>query len=274
MKEFYDVVKEEARNYSSLKYAFKAYEDNFGPNPKWEDLTDERLTEYASIVEKKYSYNSCENFLRSIKTVLRKYAELVPSKSFETILYRNYTKETPNKLYLTGEELYQIYEYECEEEYDKEIKRLFLIMAFTGARKTDAAALTIQNINDKTNTLFYTTEKNGNDISIPVHPLLKELVRGKHSPKSVSNYQLQRLRYIAKKAGISGYTEDGELRCNKITFETALKSFATYMYEQNVPVLEIMMMMDRATRQRVRHYIVTYRKRTKSKKIKEAFLRF
>ena len=135
-----------------------------------------------------------------------------------------------------------------------EVRDCFLISCYTGLRYSDISRLNVKHINLKKNTITIVTYKTRNQVVIPIHRIVKEILEryGNRPPTPQCNQSTNRmLKKLCEQAGITeviSYTETvGGIhkectarKCDKVTTHTARRSFATNAYKRNVPTLAIM----------------------------------
>ena len=254
-----------------MEKALDMFADVIGYNPAYEDFTDDNLRLFFDIVQIKHTLSYARNLCTALKRFLRLHEDIIPSENYNRILSINLGTGAIRHEYLTREELAQIYACKPEDNDEKYARCMFLLMAYTGAQQQDVKDFDIYNINSKSKYLYY-VNKQGMDVSVPLHPRVEELIREKMSLQ-VPDYSLENLsglREVLKKAKITGTMETGEPRSEKIIFDDALKSFATYLYSQKVEVSDIQDVMGLKTRKAATRMIVGYNKKTKKTSVRDA----
>lgn len=254
-----------------MEKALDMFTDVIGRNPAYEDFTDDNLRLFFDIVQIKHTLSYARNLCTALKRFLRLHEDIIPSENYNRILSINLGTGAIRLEYLTREELTQIYACKPEGNDEKYARCMFLLMAYTGAQQQDVKDFDIYNVNSKSKYLYY-VNKQGMDVSVPLHPRVEELIREKMSLQ-VPDYSLENLsalREVLKKAKIAGTMETGEPRSEKIIFDDALKSFATYLYSQKVEVSDIQDVMGLKTRKAATRMIVGYNKKTKKTSVRDA----
>lgn len=254
-----------------MEKALDMFADVIGYNPAYEDFTDDNLRLFYDIVQIKHTLSYARNLCAALKRFLRLHEDIIPSENYNRILSINLGTGAIRHEYLTREELAQIYACKPEDNDEKYARCMFLLMAYTGAQQQDVKDFDIYNVNSKSKYLYY-VNKQGMDVSVPLHPRVEELIREKMSLQ-VPDYSLENLtglREVLKKAKIAGTMETGEPRSEKIIFDDALKSFATYLYSQKVEVSDIQDVMGLKTRKAATRMIVGYNKKTKKTSVRDA----
>lgn len=127
----------------------------------------------------------------------------------------------------------------------------------------------MKHINLKKNTITIVTYKTRNQVVIPIHRIVKEILEryGNRPPTPQCNQSTNRmLKKLCEQAGITeviSYTETvGGIhkectarKCDKVTTHTARRSFATNAYKRNVPTLAIMAITGHKTETSFMKYI-------------------
>lgn len=169
--------------------------------------------------------------------------------SFEEIQIK---LENVTSVYLTIEEIYKLYNLKLSKE-NKIIIDLFCIGCLTGLRYSDYSKLTSDNLQG--NHIIRKTQKTGEQVIIPIHNLVKEIIKKYNGfplyKKSQQNFNV-RLKYCCKQAKINSkilleYTKGNnvirkiEYKYNLICTHTARRSFATNAYLSGIPTAQIML---------------------------------
>lgn len=209
------------------------------------------------MIEKEFSPNTIGKHIRNIKLFMGEATERGVNKNldFRSKRFKSMS-ETVESIYLTEEELKKMFDYDfSENERLERTRNLFLIGAYTGLRFSDFTQLTADNIMDGKFTIR--TQKTGDLISIPIHPLVKRIItkytnKTINIPKPISNQKMNSyLKEIGQLVGIDGqisrsFTKGG-IRATRqyskfelITTHTARRSFATNLYKAGFPAISIM----------------------------------
>jgi integrase len=171
-------------------------------------------------------------------------------------------------VYLTEKEINDLYNYDFSREKRLEgVRDLFVFGCFVGLRFSDYSTVEKENIVSIDGDLFIKviTEKTDQLVIIPCHPLVLELLQKYESnynslPKSLSNQKFNEyIKEVCKKAGL---TEKGRLStdpkkglCECVTSHTARRSFATNLYLDGYPTIEIMKITGHKTEKAFMKYI-------------------
>lgn len=198
------------------------------------------------------------------------------------------TQTSPKTIYLSLEELEQIYKVKITREliikhfpelanlppHKMELKiatlntvrNKFLIGAYTALRVSDYNRMT--DINVDGNFIKITTRKTGAAVVIPIHPTLRKIIdSGFNLATPISEQKInQHIKEIARCAGITKLTEGVKIvngrsssgywkKCDMITTHTARRSGATNMYKAGIPTLSIMYITGHKTERAFLKYI-------------------
>jgi integrase len=157
--------------------------------------------------------------------------------------------EKVRKAVLSVDEIMKIYHCQLDNEQDRHIRDIFVLMSFIGIRVKDARGTGGVNFE---NMEFYVkdTSKTGAKIIVPQHYIVKEIIQrygGYRFPENISSPKVNaRLKTIAKAAGINSkfaysitkggerqYIEKEKWEC--ISSHTARRSFATNIHKAGIP---------------------------------------
>ncbi len=147
-----------------------------GHTPQWTDLTDRNLRLFVETVSERLCANSARTICAELKAIINefRYEEDIPSQKYAKIL--TIAPEDSEAVYLSRKELQRIRSYNPLSPKEKVVKSIFLIQAFTGARRSDAERLSMANVNLGTNTLHYTSQKTHKSVECPFHAWLTEFL--------------------------------------------------------------------------------------------------
>lgn len=153
---------------------------------------------------------------------------------------------------LNDDEIKLIYSYNSDNSKLMNVRRLFLWGCLTGLRFSDYTSLSSENIDFDKMILTKVQQKTGNRVTIPIHPLLKNLIDNEELPHAISNQKFNSyIKELCKECGINQQIDIKRCRCGKrivlqvpkyemITSHTARRSFCTNLYKKGVPAKAIM----------------------------------
>ena len=228
------------------------------------------------LLEQNYAPNTIASQFSIIKVWLKEAEEkgIITDKSFHH--YQTKCREVEN-IYLTEDEIKKIYNIDFTKDEIKaqidpksriEITRdLFIIACWTGLRYGDWRDLSNANISN--DTMIVHTHKTRQTVEIPLHPIVKDILKkydGK-LPKCVDRSKsLRHIRKCAQIAGINNNITLSKIRGGKCIVETkpkfncimnhtARRTFATLMYLKGIPAISIMAITGHTTEENFMKYI-------------------
>jgi len=243
------------KSYAQLYKLLKEYQMNRRTSLTYENLDLNFYDDFLDFLtyDKEHSINNIGKHISRLKAIMNKAFQL---KHHTNLEYKNFSTPTEEvkHIYLTEQEIQTIYELDLVgQEKDLKLTRdVFVLQCYVGLRYSDLKRLEPEML--KENKLVIQTQKTGRTVTIPLHPLVKQIIAKYETklPKPFVNQVMNRhLKEIGKLAGINGI----ELMTKKIKNEsittkkkryelisthTARRSFATNMYKIGVPSKAIM----------------------------------
>ncbi|MBT0606834.1 tyrosine-type recombinase/integrase [Aequorivita echinoideorum] len=133
---------------------------------------------------------------------------------------------------------------------------IFLVGAWTGLRISDIVRLNESHLSEDSSYFTIHTKKTDKTITVPAHPILKELLKKYQGaiPRMAEPLVNSNIKIVCKKLEtmnksitqryIQGNTEEEKIckRYEKVTTHTARRSFASNMFKKELPVQYIMAM--------------------------------
>ena len=247
-----------------LKIAWELFNRKFG-----EDFA-------AWMISKNYSANTIASQFSVIKVWLSE-AEmegLMTDKHFHR--YPTTTSDVDN-IYLTVDEIKRIYNIDFSSETVKQqidsksnieqTRDLFVVACWTGLRFGDWHDLSHAQISGKT--IKLRTRKTKKDVVIPIHPLVRAILKkyGGKLPKSVEKGKaIKHIQLCGKIAHVDELTTLHRVKGGEeivleepkykfITNHTARRSFCTNMFYEKVPSRAIMAISGHTTEENFKKYI-------------------
>ncbi len=231
--------------------------------------------EFRSFLSKKldYSDNTVGKHIKNIKVFMNEAYERGFHKNIE-FLKKGFKvpKEDIDNIYLTEDEIALLYNLDLSENKKLDQARdLFIVGCYTGLRFSDFIQLKRENI--RMGMISIRTQKTGELVAIPVHPIIEEIItkyKSQYSsgfPPAIQNYLLNRyLKIIGKMAGFSeSYTikktkggkrvEETFKKFELLTTHTARRSFATNLFLQEFPAISIMKITGHRSEKNFMNYI-------------------
>ena len=237
--------------------------ESLGKNPEWEDMTNPNLQMWRKHLLERISPNTAKMYIAVLTSILNQVGDDIDIKFTNTKALR-VKKEASTFVYLTDKELEAFAKLVPKNDNERFAQALFLTQAFTGARYSDAINLDLNNVVD--GQLVYVTEKTGVSCSVPLKPILNELIpRIRLVNISKVSYYKQ-IKNLSFKAGIREEVkifQSGKGVIKKkyecITSHTARRSFATNLYLLGADLLTISKFMGHTTQEMTTRYIWGYR---------------
>lgn len=213
----------------------------------------------AFLNKKKYTLNTVGKYIQVIKTFLTFATEngyntnlFFKSKQFKTFAVPGFS------IYLTEDDIKAIYEKDLSNSPSLErVRDLFVVGCWTGLRFSDFTAIKPENIEQ--DFLQIKTFKTGEKVTIPIHPLVREIMAkydGKYPnslPPAISNQKMNDyLKDISKtvdclKVPVEAEYQKGGLKVTEtkqkwefVTTHTARRSFATNVFKSGFPAISLM----------------------------------
>lgn len=228
----------------------------------------------AFMVKKEYSQNTIAKHFITLKSFLNEATEQGINKN---LAYKSKRFSAPQveveTIFLNDLELTALYELDLSANLKLDrVRDLFLTGCYTGLRFSDFSQITPESI--KGPNIEITTQKTNETVIIPIHPRLKVIMakyKGKYAnslPPSISNQNMNGyLKDVCKeveclKVDINKTSKKGNLTINKtikkydlVTTHTARRSFATNLYLQGFPSINIMKLTGHRTEKSFLKYI-------------------
>lgn len=207
--------------------------------------------------ERNLSVNTIGKLIKNIKVVLNDATENGHNKNLAFKGKRFIVEsEKSTSIYLNEIELAELYSLDLNNSKKLDtVRDLFLIGCHTGLRYSDYSNIKPENVDIENNMLNIQTQKTGISIAIPLHTIVKNILR-KYDyilPKSISNQktndylkdiglQVPSLHeQITKTITRGGIQEVQRLfKYEILTTHTARRSFATNLYISGFPSISIM----------------------------------
>jgi integrase len=257
--------------FKTLKGHLMDFEKRTGYKIDFETINLPFYFQYVDFLRKKRKLapNSIGRDIKDIKTVMRMAVdmELTENLQFEK---RNFAviKEETFAAYLKEDELVQLYQFDLSGNPRLEkVRDLFVFGSFVGLRFSDFSAVKPENITliEKELFLRVKTKKMGNRVTIPGNPIIQDIFKKydhmpNKLPRSLSNQKFN--DYIKEVCKLAGLDEKGRLESKPdlelwecISSHSARRSFATNLYNEGFPVLDIMKITGHKTERAFLQYI-------------------
>jgi integrase len=246
------------------------YEKEKGSRLKLPEIDLEFYENFVEFLElQDYAPNTIGNRIKNLKLFLNvAFKKKIPvCLDFKLPEFKKPNEDTFS-VYLTEDELMKLYRLDLKDKPILEKTRdLFLIGAYTGFRFSDYSTLCKGHFGTD-DTITKRTEKTGQDVVLPVHPVVQSVIKR-------NNFEIPKVGYLTfnatlkeavKAAGIDNEVTYVKTRGGKSTSitepkwklvgsHTARRSFATNAYLSGVPTISIMKMTGHKTESSFMKYI-------------------
>ena len=261
------VMQEHERTYQQIK----EFEEkrNKGIRLNFEDITLDFYANFTNFLQDKgYTVNTIGHKFQTLKAWLNDATERNINTNFQ---YRSkkfkVVSEESQNVYLSEDELMQIYNFNDMPASLIRVRDLFLIGAYTGLRFSDFTSITADNIKD--GKLYIEQQKTGKPVTIWLRPIFWEIWNkyDRQLPKVISNTKFN--KYLKKACKLAGIDDNVQKKITKggvrltetykkyelVTSHTARRSFATNLYLDGVPSLTIMQITGHESETSFKKYI-------------------
>lgn len=215
--------------------------------PTWKDLTDQNLKTLRRIVLTHVCPNSAALYFRQMCAIINdnRMEVEIPSTRYAEIL--KVRIEPSQAVFLTANEIRKLHEFVPRTLNEHYVKRIFMISALTGCRHSDAERLSLDDIDETSNTITYISQKTRIEATLPVHVWLREYLAQKphRTEMHISTFN-RNIQDICQACGINervkifhgGKEQVGE-KWQFVTSHTARRSFCTNLFRTDLDLLTI-----------------------------------
>lgn len=217
--------------------------------------------------KKSFTANSVGKHIRILKLMLN---EATISGYNKSTVYSSFHvfSEDIDSIYLSEDELTKLKNYDFKDQpYLEHTRDWFLLLAWTGSRFSDLERITHDNIKD--GFITFRQQKTNNKVTIPLHPIVKEVLeKYKYQlPRAISNQKFNEyIKEVGKIAGVDNNesvtitrggkrTTESYFKWELISSHTGRRSFCTNMYKRGLPTLLIMSISGHKTEKSFLKYI-------------------
>ena len=297
--DFIDDYIEESKNfkqpstitvYKTTRKHLKTYAQK---SKKTIDFDTINLTFYNSFmkyltIDLKMSNNTIGKYIKTLKSFLNEATDRNINKNLEFRKRKFRTlKEETDKVYLSEKELKILMDYNFKKEYLEKARDLFLIGCYTGLRFSDFTQIKKENIILDKSIIQITTKKTNERVSIPMHKIVKSILK-KYDyslPNSFTNQVMNRyIKEITSLCEINSLVEITSSKAGKIvkesiekseliTTHTARRSFATNLYLADIPSIAIMKITGHKTEKSFLKYIRVTQEQNADKLLSHSFFK-
>ena len=229
--------------------------------PNWDDISAQKLKALKNYLTSQKSANTTKTYLAYIKAVLNLNADKVDGTVSSQLKSATKLQREPSQhIALTEEEIEMIHRYQPKSKTEADVKRDFLIEAYTGARNSDAKNLTERNIDGEF--ITYVSQKTKVKTTVPLHRNLLQYLRQPKSGEHARKVIIDVMQRICKAVGIDEMTEmfvagktQFKPRYEFVGSHTARRSFASQLAVRGVPVAIIAKFMGHTSPDMTMRYI-------------------
>ena len=207
--------------------------------------------------ELNYSSNTAGKYLKTLKVFLNEATERGINRTtyYKSKKFKRLSMET-DKIYLTEDEIHNLYNIEIESSKEDLIRDLFILSCQTGLRFSDVTRVGKDNVVKKGQSYFIkiTTKKTKQQLVIPLTEIARKIIKKYDGNLNVvidNQTSNKVLKEIALRAGITNKVSINESIGGKlvsksyskhelISWQSGRRSFATNSYKAGVPTLSIM----------------------------------
>ena len=228
--------------------------------PSWKNLTKVNIATVRAYLLSKMSENSAKVYLSCLSSIMSDFAEegVLPGKNYDNSFR---VKGTPSQhIALTEEEIERIHQYKPWSITESDVKTMFLIECYMGARSCDVEELTEDNIQD--GYIVYVSKKTHTESRVPIHRnLLQYLNQPIHKQHSRSTYN-DTIKRICRNVGITDMVKlfvagrwVEKPKYELVGSHTARRSFCTNLARRDVPIAVIAALANHRNQQTTARYI-------------------
>ena len=177
-------------------------------------------------------------------------------------------EQETDAVYLKESEIIALYKFDFSKSPKLQaVRDLFVVGCFTGLRYSDYSAIKPENIIEEDGTTYIkmNTQKTGELVIIPVNPIVLEIFKkyetnNNRLPRTISNQKFNDyIKLVCKEAGLeeTGRLSDAPEKelYNCISSHTARRSFATNLYLEGFPTIDLMKITGHKTEKAFLKYI-------------------
>lgn len=259
-----------AIKYGTIKNLFTDFCNHKGRQYDFADINGKFYQEFKNymMTEKDYSVNTLGRTMKFLKTILN---DATTNKHNSNLEFRDVLKgvtEESDNVYLNKDELQLLYKLDLKDNPKLErVRDIFLIGAWTGLRFSDFTTLKKDDVQG--DRIRVKTQKTGNKVTIPLHPVVKLILEKYHYeiPPAISNQKFN--DYLKDIAALAKLNEpftrhitkggkDTPLTMPKwkaVSSHCARRSFATNAYKQGINPVYIMSITGHKTESEFMKYI-------------------
>ena len=257
-------------NYSAVTKHLKAYQTFSKLRVDFDTIDLDFFYSYVNYLKhkQKLAVNTIAKDISIIKVFM---GEAVDLEYTDNMKFRHkkfaFNEEETDNVYLTEDELTQLYALKIANKKLEEVRDLFIFGAWVGLRFSDFSNIKPENIIQIDGDFFIKmiTQKTKELVIIPCNPVVMEIFekyanRPNRLPKTISNQKFN--EYIKDVCKLAEFNEKGrvstkpkEILADLVSSHTARRSFATNYYLQGFPTIDLMKITGHKTERSFLKYI-------------------
>jgi integrase len=212
---------------------------------------------------KQYTLNSVGKYIRALKVMISS----AKNADADTSNFYVFNEEVDN-VYLNEIELQKLKDFNfTKTPHLDRVRDWFLLLAWTGSRFSDLDKIGKSNIKD--NTITYRQQKTNTQVTIPLHPVVNEILQKYNfkMPEVISNQkfndyikdacklaEIEEVETFTRTVGGKLITE-AKPKYDLVSSHTCRRSFCTNMYKRGLPTIMIMSISGHKTEKSFLKYI-------------------
>lgn len=248
-------------NYPQYDFLLQKVASIIGEQPDWQHFTKTNLIQIRKGLLAEHSANSTRTYLAVLKAIFGQVSEegVLSCNDYESVLIVR--KEASTAVYLTEQELERLMRVKTKSDAERYVLCVYGIQSYTGCRVSDAEKLSQSNIQGSR--LSYVSIKTKTEATVPLKPIVAELIEQLQTLKPVSNVTYCNIiKILCCRAGINeevrvfkGGKDVTEPKCLLVSTHTARRSFATNLYLRKPDLYLISKYMGHSTSTMTEKYI-------------------
>lgn len=275
-----DKSKASLGNYHAVTKHLKEFQEQTRYRVDFDTVNLDFFYKYVTFLEKKkqLSTNTIAKDISILKVFMGEGVDLGYTNNMQFRHKKfSYNEVETESVYLNEQELNRLYRFDTGNKKLEQVKDLFIFGALVGLRFSDYSNVKPENIvkNGEGYDIAIKTQKTGTEVIIPCDPMVMEIFKKYESsrnmlPRSISNQKFN--KYIKEVCRLAGFTETGRLRstpdvelCDAISSHTCRRSFATNLYNQGFPAINLMKITGHKTEKSFLKYIKISQQETAQK---------
>lgn len=275
-----DKSKSSLQNYAAVTKHLREFQEKVKYQVSFETITLDFFYKYVSYLKDnvKLAPNSIAKDISIIKVFM---GEAVDNDYTDNMKFKHkkfsFSEEETDQIYLTENELHQLYRFDLTKNKRLEqVRDLFIFGAWVGLRISDYSNIKPENIKQIDGDYFIdiTTQKTKERVIIPCNPVVLEIFdKYRHNanklPKTISDQKFNEyIKEACKLAGedelnpVKSMLEKGRLNSKPglmlwecVSSHTCRRSFATNYYLQGFPTIDLMKITTHKTERSFLKYI-------------------